>query len=143
MIQGIIFDFNNTLFDAKTGNLYSGTREVLARLAPEFVLGLISYGGDERRQLIRDLDLEPFFSFVRVVEEKTKDVFDEFINSFPFRHEEIIVVGDGYDSEIEIGSKLGMVTVLISNDRKSQFPNARFIVPEVFAIESVLIQLKV
>ncbi len=114
MIKGIIFDFMRTLYDPEKGRLFSGALPLL-KVFKEWglKLGLISFGGQEKRMLIESLNLGGAVDWCQVVLEKTPSVFSHFRKAFHLKAEEVLVVGDLVNQEIAVGKSLGMKTAWI------------------------------
>jgi len=122
----VIFDFNRTLFDPDTGRLLPSAREVLETLGKNgVILGLISYGDDNRRQFITDLDLDKFFSTIIITNQKTAENFQTIIDRCPQPPSKTFIVGDRVKREITIGNSLNCITIWFRQDKfANELPDA-------------------
>jgi FMN phosphatase YigB (HAD superfamily) len=100
MKKQILFDFYRTLYDPKTEGLYSGVKKLLKILDENYDLFLISTGNDQRRNLIKKLEIDQYFIKVIICTEKKLDIFSQILNK------NTLIIGDRYEEEIIIGKKL-------------------------------------
>ena len=117
MLRAIIFDFNKTLYNPNSGNLFPGVKDLLSDLKAQsgLTLALISYGGDYRVELIKGLGILSLFDWFKFVEEKSTEDFLEFSKKFQILPRSILVVGDMLEEEIKIAKFLTMKTAWIKN----------------------------
>lgn len=125
MIKAIIFDFKRTIFDVENNCVQRETIQLLSRLKKRGrKLALISRGRQDQR--INEVELYgvlPFFDFVKIVEEKSKEDFEEITVKLGFLPSEILVVGDRINSEIKQAKQAGMKTLWYRNGKfANEFP---------------------
>jgi len=114
MLRGIIFDFMRTLYNPEKGELFAGVLPMLQSFKESGLKqGLVSFGGEEKRRLLRNLGLTSVLDWYRVVEDKTPEVFQDFLSKFSLKPEEILVVGDLVREEITVGKGIGAQTVWV------------------------------
>ncbi len=106
----IIFDYNRTIFDPETDDLYPGVLDLLKRLFQENELFLVSRNEPERKNRVRELGIEKYFQEMLFVDEKTEGIFAEIAADSKM----VVVVGDSIRDEIRIGNLLGFVTVRVA-----------------------------
>lgn len=103
-----------TLYDPEKGQLFDGVLPMLTSFKERDIKqGLISFGGAEKRQLIKSLGLENILDWYKVVEEKNPEVFKAFLTEFDLKPEEVLVVGDLVNEEVSIGKGIGSKTVWV------------------------------
>ena len=123
MIQGVIFDFNRTLFDPITDKLTEGAITLLEKLKDKYKLALLSVAitktEQERKQQIHDLGLEKYFCWIKVISKKTLNDFTECTQKMELDPKEVLVVGDRITSEITLGNQLNMTTVRFKSGKFS------------------------
>jgi len=135
MFKSIIFDFNRTIYNPDNKELFSDSVSILRILKSiGLKLGLISSGNIDRKELIRNLGLLSYFDWWKVVPKKEAKHFLGFVDSFNFKNNEVLVVGDLITSEIKIANKLGMKTVWL---KKGKFTNVRSLIVPDFEIKSL------
>ncbi len=112
VIKAIIFDFKRTIFDVEKKCVSEETTQLIGMLKKRGLkLALISRSGqDQRIGEIAMSGVLPFFDFVKVVEEKSKEDFEEIAGKLGFLPSEILVVGDRIKSEIKLAKQAGMKT---------------------------------
>ncbi|MDO8563783.1 MAG: HAD hydrolase-like protein [Nanoarchaeota archaeon] len=121
MIKGIIFDFNRTLYLPEIEVIPQETLDLLKNLKDKgFMLALISIKEGERDKLIEKYNLSSFFSIIKLVDEKDKEVFEETLKSLKLDCSEVIVIGDRIRSEIKIANKLKIKTIWYRNGKFSE-----------------------
>lgn len=112
--DGIIFDFNRTLYDPEKEKLMEGTVKLLNTLKKRGVkMALLSRTTTgNRRQLISSLGLDDYFTKVIVTSvTKNESHFTEMMEAMQVSANRCVVVGDRVKSEIAIGKKLGLQTI--------------------------------
>lgn len=118
MLKGIIFDFNRTLYDPEESKLFDGVLEMLKSFKKAgFRLGLVTYGGQEKWELLDKLGLKNLLAFVRVTSAKNQANFSDFLREFSFAAHEVVVVGDLLSEEIHFGYLLGCHTVWLKRGK--------------------------
>jgi FMN phosphatase YigB (HAD superfamily) len=105
----IIFDYNRTLYDPDTDNLYPGVNELLERLAKKHQLYLITKPTLGKESQLERLGIKSYFERTMIIEKKTPEVFRTLIGGA----NEAIVVGDRIREEIKIGNSLQFTTVWV------------------------------
>lgn len=105
----IIFDYNRTLFNPETSDLYDGALELLTSLSKKHTLFLVSRNEPIRHNRIAELGIKDFFADVRFVEKKEPKLFLELVNG----SKDVLVVGDRVRAEIFVGNSLGFKTVWV------------------------------
>jgi FMN phosphatase YigB (HAD superfamily) len=112
-MAGIIFDFNRTLYNPETGSLTDGARNMLIELveAEHHVCLYAKKTADDRREKLKELDIEHYFSAVRFVEEKNLSDLKGFAEFLKLEPKDIYIVGDRVRSEIFLGNLLGANTI--------------------------------
>lgn len=105
----IIFDYNRTIFDPDTDDIYPGVLELLQRLSIKYELFLVSRNEPARKERVKDLAIDGYFQEIVFVDKKSKQIFEKISGN----SEIVVVVGDSIRDEIAIGNQLGFVTVRI------------------------------
>lgn len=111
----IIFDYNRTIFNPDTNNLYDGVLGVLNKLSASHDLFLVSKYESRRKDTINKLGINDYFKKVILVKEKTLDIF----SSLTEGDKNVFVVGDRVKGEIYLGNLLGFKTVWIKQGKFS------------------------
>ena len=112
--DGVIFDFNRTLYDPDKEKLMEGAIKVLNTLRKRKVkMALLSRTTTgHRKQLIESLGLAPYFSEIIVTSEpKNEAHFLQMTKAMGVSANRCVVVGDRIKSEITIANKLGMESI--------------------------------
>ncbi|MBI3120014.1 MAG: HAD hydrolase-like protein [Candidatus Kerfeldbacteria bacterium] len=110
----VILDFNRTIYDPGQQALIPGARFVLRTLLRRgFRLYLVSRAGTSRRNLIKSLGIEQYFSRIVVAKEKRKQDFMNIVRSRSIARDSSFIVGDRVQQEIRIGNELGLQTVWV------------------------------
>ncbi len=109
----IIFDYNRTLFDPDTANVYSGVLELLKKLSAQYELFLVSRNEPARKEKFETLGIKKYFQKIFFIDEKSKKVFTEIAGDT----KKVIVVGDRIGDEIKIGNQLGFLTVRLKRGK--------------------------
>ncbi len=109
----IIFDYNRTIFDPETDNLYLGVLELLQKLSARYELFLISRNEPARRRRLEELNIKMYFQKIIFVNEKSKEVFGEIGGNT----KNVIVIGDSISDEIKIGNQLGYITIRLKKGK--------------------------
>jgi FMN phosphatase YigB (HAD superfamily) len=114
----ILFDYNRTLYDPKTGTLYPGAVSVLAELSVHNELFLISQNEKGRNDRLNKLGVRNYFKEVYFVDKKTEEFFMQIIGTDP-----AMIVGDNLSNEIRIGNLINVTTIHIDHTT-SEIPSA-------------------
>lgn len=137
----MIFDFNRTIYDPDTEQLFPDTEQVLTALLDQgYSLILISFAPEEdpRRKLIERLGLNNFFSTIIYTPNKCENDFLSPMNIEQADPTKSYVVGDRVRSEIRIGNKLGLTTIWLRAGRfKNELPQKEEDEP-TFVIKNLL-----
>ena len=130
-----IFDFNRTIYDPDHRTLTPWVRMILHALrGKDYDLYLISTANPSRKELIKKLGLDLYFTKILITKSK-KWEFQKIGKSKMIDFSKSFVVGDRVKSEITYGNELGMITIWIKNGRfANEKPSQRieqpsFIVP--------------
>ena len=116
-----IIDFNRTLWNPDTNNLIPGAQELLQLLkGKEIKLALISAASDKKERQILIKSISSFFDVIKVVSEKSPQLFEEIIQNFNTKPTETIVIGDRIKGDINIGNRLGMKTIRLKAGKYAQ-----------------------
>ena len=118
-MKAVIIDFNRTLYDPDKDKLIDGAKELIELLkSRNIILGLIStreFGRCEKIDTISS-----FFSFIRLVREKSTDDLEDFLENFNLYPRDVFVIGDRIKKEITLGNKLGMRTFWLCSGKFSE-----------------------
>lgn len=112
-IDGVIFDFNRTLYDPENERLMNGAIRLLRYLKKRGIrMALLSKTYHEnRRQFIADLGLDEYFETILVIEsDKSPQHLKSLQQALGVEAHRCLVVGDRVKSEISAGNSLGMQT---------------------------------
>ena len=104
----IIIDYNRTLFDPETRDLYPGAFTLLEQLAVRHDLYLVSKNEPGRSTRLEQLGISRFFKQTYFVEEKTPDLFVSILENA-----QGFVIGDKLNSEIAAGNAANCVTIRV------------------------------
>lgn len=118
MLNGVIFDFNRTLYNPDNNALMPNAYDLLYELIDRgYGMALVARGDpDETEALLDNLDIRGFFRRVRCLEgEKTAAVFDQCAKEMKYHNYEIAVIGNSVRQEITLANRLGMYSVLFRN----------------------------
>ena len=114
MINGIIFDFNRTLYDPENDRMTEGAIPLLENLSDlGYKLCLLSKKtSPKRRELISQLGLDKYFMDIQVVEgSKTEVRLQQCADAMSLFPKNIIFVSDRAQTDIPLGNKFGIRTV--------------------------------
>jgi len=111
----IIFDYNRTIFDPNTQELYPGVFKLLKQLSINHDLFLISKNEFGRRETLDNLGIIDFFQKIFFVENKTIEIFKKVSKN----NKETLIIGDRIRGEIVIGNKLNFITVWLKQGKFS------------------------
>lgn len=113
MIMKILFDYNRTVFDPDTGNLYPGVSDLLSDLSGSHELFLLSKNEPGRGEGLEKLGIASLFRGIRFTDRKTEDDFRTLLGD----PSGVLVVGDRARGELAIGKRLGCITVWVRNGK--------------------------
>lgn len=105
----IIFDYNRTIFNPETGQLYPGVLDMLRSIAGRHEIFLLSMNEPGREAGLAELGIEDFFQGVVFSNTKDESAFRRLVGD----SKDVLVVGDRIESEIRTGNALGLITVWI------------------------------
>ena len=115
----IIFDYNRTLFNPETGNLYPNAFNVLSVLNKDHELFLVSRNDPRRESMLVDLGISDFFTKKVFVDTKTTTLFKDLVGL----DEKVLVIGDRIKGEVCIGNQCGYVTIWLKQGKfMNDFP---------------------
>lgn len=109
--QAILIDFNRTIYDPNTHQLYPSAVEILSHLSQFYDLYLISKMESDRMKKLEVLGIKDFFIKTYFVEEKTEKLFEEILQIYDKKRSYII--GDLVTNEISIGIKIKTNTIWV------------------------------
>ncbi len=112
----IIFDFNRTIYDPDEQKLFEYAFEILGKLSTKFSLILLGKGGEFRRDIIKELNIEVFFQDILIVSEKTVEQLMEIKAKYP-QGTTFYSIGDRIKKEILFGNQLQFKTVWFKNGK--------------------------
>jgi len=109
----LIFDFNGTLYDSKSGQLVPDCKQVLNKLKPQYTLILLSGSSEERKNKATEL-LGSYFKEMVFVSEKSEKVIWDILYKYHASPTSCTLIGDTFTEEILRGIKVGCNTIFIS-----------------------------
>lgn len=136
----IIFDYNRTIFDPDTDNLYCGALELLQKLSIRHELLLVSRNELMRKERLEELDIKKYFQKIVFVHEKSKQIFEEIAGTT----KKVMVVGDSIRDEIKIGNQLGYITIRLKKGKfameipKDDDERARYEIADMSELENII-----
>ena len=143
MLMKIIFDYNRTIFDPETDDLYPGALRLLQKLSIRYELFLISRNEPARKKRLEELNIKNYFQKIIFVNEKSKKVFKKIAGDT----KDVIVIGDSMSDEIKIENQLGFVTIRVKQGKfsmetpKSKSEIAKFEITDINELENIIFQL--
>lgn len=117
-MKSIIWDFNGTVYNPETKQLYSGAKELLKKSSKKYQQVMVTaalINPVKRKELIRKMGIWNYFDQIDI-SFKTPKLFLNLCDKLNCSSKDVYVIGDGYFKEIVTGNKLGMKTIWI--DRK-------------------------
>ena len=138
----IIFDYNRTIFDPETDNLYLGVLPLLQTLSTKYELFLISRNEPTRKKRLEECNIKNYFQKILFVDKKSKRVFAEIAGD----EKKVIVIGDSISDEIKIGNQLGYFTIRLKQGKfataipKDKDEIAKFEITEINELEKIILQ---
>ena len=115
MIKLIIFDFNRTLFDVRTGGLIPGCLGMINKLSEDYDLVVLSSKQKGRQSLINKLLEGSGIKKIVITKEKNEEDLKDILSEFKVKPYQVMLVGDYIKEEILLGNKVGTVTVWFRN----------------------------
>lgn len=116
MVKTILFDWKRTLYNPESRGLIEGAEEVLAKLGDKD-LNLYLIGKDPEGSMpmeVERLKVAKWFTAIHFVKDSKAD---EDIARFIIEPSQTVVVGDRVRSEIEVGNRLGAITVHVAQGK--------------------------
>lgn len=142
MTKLIIFDFNRTIYDPERKRLIGGSVFVLKKLKKHGLeLYLMTRQEKNRKQLIKNLGIQKYFSKIIFTQEKTYLNFKKLLGKK--NHIETYVIGDRVMEEIKIGNCLKLKTIWLKQGKFSnEKPSESIEIPD-FTIKKIQDALKI
>lgn len=109
----IILDYNRTIFNPETDDLYPDVLDLLIKISKNHELFLISRNEPQRKERLKDFDIANYFKQILFVDNKSYEVFEEIAGE----SKNVFVVGDSISDEIKIGNQLGLITIRIKQGK--------------------------
>lgn len=113
----LIFDYNRTLFNPESGQVFPGVFGMLKKLSKKHELILVTLNSPGRKNSAAIVDMQPYFSEVHFVERKTAKHFSELISG----EATVIVIGDSLEGEIKAGIELDLITIHIQSQLEKRY----------------------
>jgi FMN phosphatase YigB (HAD superfamily) len=114
----IIWDFRNTIYNIEDDKFGENALELLTAFHKNCKQVLASTVSSKnfgkRLDLIKKLGIDVFFDEIHIGR-KDSDIFNDFLRKYGTSPKNTYVIGDNAYSEISIGNKLGMKTILLKN----------------------------
>lgn len=111
MKKAAIFDFNRTLFDPTTYDLYPGVAGMLDDLCDTYRLFLYSRGSWTPGRVLEDLGIHDFFEAAYFSADKTPEALLAICMTHKLNPSESLVIGDSLWDELSIAHAIGARTV--------------------------------
>ncbi len=132
MIKAIIFDWGRTLYDSDAGMLFPGVHALLSALSRRYALAVVSLvTGDytarvaERREILRHVGLDRFFSLLLFVPTNKDAAYAEALVTLGVQANEIAIVDDRARRGIAWGNRHGATTIWLRRGRfADELPDA-------------------
>ena len=131
MIDLVIFDWKRTLYDPDSKVLIDGARKLLNFLkSKNLLIILIGKGGEDMNDEVKRLSVEDYFKEIVFAQgEKDPNIFAKYISKD--EPKDTVLVGDRVRSELEIGNKLGAMTLWVKQGKfASEEPENKEQVPD-------------
>lgn len=109
----IILDYNRTIFNPETDDLYPDVLDLLIKISKNHELFLISRNEPQRRERLKDFNIANYFEQIFFVDNKSQEVFEGIARG----SKDVFVVGDSIGDEIKIGNQLGLITIRIKQGK--------------------------
>jgi len=131
----IIFDFNKTLYNPISKELFEGVKEILNLLKSDFILILISMNKEMRDKLAKNL-IGEFFNEMVFTKEKTILNYESILKKYNIKNSDCTIIGDCLSDEILIGKQLFCKTIHINPNKCKTF--ADFSIPHIKEIKTFI-----
>ena len=115
MKKAAIFDFNRTLFDPTTYQLYSGVAGMLDDLRDKYRLFLYSRRSFDRGSVLEELGIEDYFEAAYFAVDKTPEGLLSICVTHKLDPAESLVIGDALWDELSIAHAIGAQTVWLKH----------------------------
>ena len=128
MTKLIIFDWGRTLFDNDNNMLFPETKELVAHLAKNYTLAIVSLAKDgdfERRwRVIRNENLEPHFASILFTAGDKDALYAETLTELAVAPQDTTIVDDRTLRGIAWGNKNGARTIWVKKGKfADELPN--------------------
>lgn len=136
----IILDYNRTIFNPETDDLYPEVLDLLIKISKNHELFLISRNEPQRRERLKDFDIANYFKQMLFVDNKSYEVFEEIAG----KSKNVFVVGDSISDEIKIGNQLGLITIRIKQGKfakdipRENDEQAKFEIANISELEKII-----
>lgn len=136
----IILDYNRTIFNPETDDLYPDVLDLLIKISKNHELFLISRNEPQRRERLKDFDIANYFKQILFVDNKSYEVFEEIAGE----SKNVFVVGDSISDEIKIGNQLGLITIRIKQGKfakdmpRENDERAKFEIANISELEKII-----
>jgi FMN phosphatase YigB (HAD superfamily) len=110
MKKQIIFDFNNTLYNPKSGKLFPGIKRLLRNIQEKCFLVLITTSSPERLLEISNTKISKYFNLIIIIKKKGKAIYQQ----IAIDKSQTVIIGDRLDEEIAIAKQLGIPFIIIN-----------------------------
>jgi FMN phosphatase YigB (HAD superfamily) len=116
-MKTIIFDWKGTLYNSEEKQLISGAVDILSFLKNKGVYQAVVGKGDaDMYEEVERLGVKDYFSHIMFREgTKGADLFEDLVNREGAN--QTIFIGDRVRSELEVGNKLGAVTIWVKQGK--------------------------
>jgi FMN phosphatase YigB (HAD superfamily) len=110
----IIWDWKSTLYDANNAQLYNWVLPFFKNNDVNHIMVSWALNPDTRTELIKNSDVNKYFSKVYVTNESKRAFFVKILNDPKIEKESVIVIGDNVNDEIALAKELGIDTVEVN-----------------------------
>lgn len=117
-IKGFLFDLDNTVMEPKTGKLKEDMEKWLAEVKNDFKIAIVSNNTDEEYLIEAQKNMNcPFYGSAKKPDTK---VAAKALKELGLLPSNTVMVGDRPLTDIWVGQRLGMITILVDPLRKNQ-----------------------
>ncbi len=109
-----------------TAKIYEETADALAELKKDYKLVLVSNTDNFSSQVIDRFDLRKYFDMVLLSCEAGKlkeEMFGDIAKKFKLKKEDMVMVGDSYESDIKPAVNFGIKAVMIDRSGERDYEN--------------------
>ena len=114
----IIIDFNRTLYNPENNKMIDYALDLLKNLSTEYDLILLGKGDDNRKKLIKNLNIEKYFQKIMIFPEKNLEQLKSIQAQYP-SNTFFYSIGDRIKKEIYLGNKMDFKTIWFKNGKFS------------------------